>query len=249
MLTPSSNTVLEPVTCAIVGPLPDVSVHFSRFPVTEISLCDGALGQFDAEIMLEAARLLADAQVHVIAWNGTSSGWLGFDADEGLCARITAVTGVPATTSVLALNDLLRTRGVRRFGLVTPYRSDIQERIVANYARIGLDCAAERHLGLSDNHSFAQVNAEEIQRMVREVASSEPEAITTFCTNFRGAPLAEGLEHELGMPIYDTVSVVVWRALALAGLDPSRITGWGSLFATAAETAARRFPQRSKRAG
>ena len=47
ILTPSSNTALEPLTSAIVGGLPGVSAHFARFTVTEISLKDQALGQFD----------------------------------------------------------------------------------------------------------------------------------------------------------------------------------------------------------
>lgn len=40
MLTPSSNTALEPITSAMVSGLPNVSAHFSRFTVTEISLRD-----------------------------------------------------------------------------------------------------------------------------------------------------------------------------------------------------------------
>ena len=71
MLTPSSNTVLEPMTSAMVAGLADVSVHFGRFRVIEISLGKQALQQFDDGPILEAARLLADARVDVIAWNGT----------------------------------------------------------------------------------------------------------------------------------------------------------------------------------
>ncbi len=82
MLTPSSNTVLEPVTSAMLQELPEVTAHFWRFRVTEISLRDEALGQFDNAVVLAAARLLADARVDVIAWNGTSSGWLGLGHDE-----------------------------------------------------------------------------------------------------------------------------------------------------------------------
>ena len=82
MLTPSSNTVLEPVTTAILQELDHVSAHFSRFRVTEISLSAAALGQFDDRPLLTAAELLADANVDVIAWNGTSAGWLGFERDE-----------------------------------------------------------------------------------------------------------------------------------------------------------------------
>ncbi|MDP9097202.1 MAG: Asp/Glu/hydantoin racemase, partial [Pseudomonadota bacterium] len=70
MLTPSSNTVLEPVIAQLVAGLPGLSVHFSRFAVTEIALTPAALGQFAPAGMVAAARLLADAKVDTIAWNG-----------------------------------------------------------------------------------------------------------------------------------------------------------------------------------
>ncbi len=232
MLTPSSNTVLEPVTTAMLRDLPSVSIHFSRFRVTEISLRDQALGQFDTAAVVQAARLLADARVDAIAWNGTSSGWLGFDADVALCAAITAETGIPATTSVLALNEIMRATGVRRFGLVTPYLHEVKARILANYAAAGFDCVAERHLNDPGNFSYSQVGGETIARMVREVAAEAPACITTFCTNLRAAPLVAALEAETGIPIYDTVSVAVWQSLRLAGVAP-RITGWGRLMAGA----------------
>jgi len=230
MLTPSSNTALEPITSAMVNSLPNVSAHFSRFTVTEISLRDQALGQFDLEKILAAARLLADARVDVIAWNGTSSGWLGFDKDEALCKQITEATGIPATTSVLALNEILEKTGARRFGLATPYLNDVQQRIVANYQRSGFDCSAERHLDLHVNYSFAEVEEDTIRKMVRELAAEKPQAITTFCTNLRAAHLVEALEAETGIPVYDTIATVVWKSLRLAGVDTRALQGWGRLF-------------------
>ena len=230
MLTPSSNTVLEPVTAAMLAGLPEASAHFGRFRVTEIALSKQALGQFDDGEILRAAELLSHAKLHSIGWNGTSSGWLGFDADERLCERITAATGIPACTSVLALNEILRLTGVKRFGLVTPYRDDVQAKIVANYARAGFECAAERHLGLQDNYSFSEVSADQIRAMTREVAKAKPEAITLFCTNLRGAPLVEELERETGIPVYDTIPTVLWKSLKIAGVDPRRVQGWGRLF-------------------
>src|SRR5438128_2476326 len=117
MLTPSSNTVLEPVTMAMLAGLPEVSAHFSRFKVTEIALSAQALGQFDDTEILRAAELLAHAKVDAIAWNGTSASWLGFDRDEHLCERIHAATGIVACTSVLAFREIFERSGVRRIGL------------------------------------------------------------------------------------------------------------------------------------
>src|SRR5947207_10894512 len=157
MLTPSSNTVLEPVTTQMIAGVPEASAHFGRFRVTEIALSGQALGQFDDGEILRAAELLAHAKVNVIGWNGTSSGWLGFDADERLCRRITDATGTPACTSVLALNEIFERTAVERFGLVTPYRDDVQAAIVRNYAGAGFQCVAEQHLRLQDNFSFSEV--------------------------------------------------------------------------------------------
>ncbi len=230
MLTPSSNTTLEPLTSAMVAGLPGVSAHFSRFTVTEISLKEQALGQFDDTKILEAAKLLADARVDVIGWSGTSSGWLGFDTDKHLCQRITEATGIPATTSVLALNEILIKSGVKQLGLITPYLASVQEKIISNYAEIGIDIVAERHLDLHVNYSFAEVTEDQILDMAVDVARHRPDAMTTFCTNLKGAHLASRIEEQTGVPLYDTISTVVWKSLQLAGFDTSEVKGWGTLF-------------------
>jgi maleate isomerase len=230
MLTPSSNTVLEPVTVSMLRDLPDVTAHFSRFKVTEIALTDHALGQFDDTEILSAAELLAHAKVDAIAWNGTSASWLGFDRDERLCERITAATGIPACTSVLAFREIFHMTGVKRIGLVTPYRDDVQAKIVANWAASGLMCTAERHLRLQDNFSFAEVSEAAIADLVRAVAHDGSDAAAIVCTNMRGAGAVAALEAELGIPVYDSIATTLWKSLQIAGTDPTRVRGWGQLF-------------------
>ncbi len=230
VLTPSSNTALEPLTSAMVSGIPGVTAHFSRFGVTEISLRDQSTNQFDDSLILQAARLLADAHVDVICWSGTSASWLGFERDRQLCARITEATGIPATTSVLALNELLAAQGARTLGLVSPYVDDVQQRIIANYRAIGIECVAESHLGITVNFDFGLVAPETLSRMLREVAAARPDAMTVMCTNLHGAQLVDELERELGIPIYDSVSTVVWKALQLVGADTRELRGWGRMF-------------------
>lgn len=230
MLTPSSNSVLEPTVCAMLAGLPDVTAHFSRFRVTEIALSDEALAQFDDSEILRAAELLADVKADVIAWNGTSAGWLGFARDETLCQRITAATGIPACTSVLTFREIFQRRGARRIGLVTPYTGDVQSRIQANWTTADFSCSAECHLDLRDNFSFATVTEATVADMVRNVAKQGCDAIAILCTNMRGTRIAAELEKELGLPVYDSIATTVWKSLALARVDPARLVGWGSLF-------------------
>ncbi|WP_338827294.1 maleate cis-trans isomerase family protein [Bradyrhizobium sp. 27S5] len=230
MLTPSSNTALEPITYAMLAGIDDVSAHFARFKVTEIALSESALRQFDATEILRAADLLAHAKVGVIAWNGTSASWLGFDRDESLCEQITAATGIKACTTVLAYRDLLRRIGAKRIGLVTPYRRDVQDRIIANWNSEGLHCFAERHLALQDNFSFAEVSEAEVAGLIEEVIREGCDAAVVLCTNMRGAGAAERLERGYGVPVLDSIAVTLWACLAAAACDPSRVRSWGSLF-------------------
>lgn len=231
MLTPSSNTILEPVTTAMVAGLPEVTAHFSRFKVTEIALSGPALAQFDDSEILRAAELLAHAKVNVIAWNGTSSGWLGFERDVRLCERITRATGIPACTAMLALNEVLEKTSAKRVAFVTPYLDDVQARINANYENAGFRVVAERHLGMQDNFSFSTVTDTQMRAMIRDIAAARPDAIAIICTNMRGAPLAAELEAAHGIPVYDTVSTTVWKSLKIAGIDTDRVKSWGRIFA------------------
>src|SRR6201992_291739 len=193
MVTPSSNTALEALTYAMLSGIADVSVHFSRFKVTEIALSESALRQFDDSEILRAAELLAHAKVDVIAWNGTSASWLGFDRDERLCERITAATGIQARTTVLTYRDLFRQLPAARIGLVSPYTADVQDRIIANWCAQGMTCVGARPLSLADNFSFAEVPEAEVARLIEEVAREGADAAVVLCTNMRGAALAAPL--------------------------------------------------------
>jgi maleate isomerase len=131
---------------------------------------------------------------------------------------------------VLAIEEIFRRTGVRRYGMVSPYTGDIQERIVANFRREGFECAAQTHEDLKVNFSFSEVEPETIEQRIRQVAAAKPEAILVFCTNMDGATPTERLEAELGIPVYDTIATAVWASLRAAQVDPRRVRGWGRLF-------------------
>ena len=231
MLTPSSNTVLEPYSAALLHDLlPDVTAHFQRFTVQEIGLDEAAMNQFADETIVAAAEVLNHARMDVIAWAGTSGSWRGFDVDAALCDAITERTGVPATTSVQAINEILDRTEPMRVGLVTPYLDEVQAKITSNYAAIGHPIHAERHLQDRGNFSFSDYSDEVVADLVREVVADGADAVVVLCTNFRGARCTPQLETETGVPVYDSVSATVWKCLSMAGIDPIVITGWGRLF-------------------
>lgn len=231
MLTPSSNTALEPATAALLARAPHVSAHFARLRVTHIALGAASAAQFDMEPMLAAAELLADAKCHAICWNGTSGAWLGVERDRALVRAIATRTGIAATTALLALLEAFERLGVRRYALVTPYADDVQEAIVAQLAALGFDCAAERHLGLAANFDFALTPRETTATMLREVAHARPEALVVLCTNMDASALVPTMERESGIPVLDSIALALWGALRAAGADPRFLAAAGRLFA------------------
>lgn len=230
LLTPSSNTVMEPRVAEVLADLSDITAHFGRFRVTQIAMSDDALGQFTLEPQLGAADLLADAKCDVIAWGGTSGGWLGAENDRGLCREITARTGVPATTSTLATLAAFRALSVSRYALATPYINEVQQAICSNFAALGLECVDERHLEDPGNFSFAEYDESTVADLIRQVTVRQPEAIAVYCTNFDGTRVAPVIERETGIPILDSISVTIWHALRLVGFDTSCLSRWGRVF-------------------
>ena len=230
MLTPSSNTVLEPVTQSLLAGTPRLTAHFSRFKVTEIALDAPALAQFDDSAILRAAELLAHAKVDVISWNGTSAGWLGIERDVKLKDRIEAATGIRASTCVLALGDIQMRLGARTQALVTPYTDDVQAAIIDTFARAGVTCPVERHLSLRDNFSFGTVDENTLRPMIAACLAGHPDVVTIFCTNLNGARLAAEMEPATGPLILDSVAITLWGALMAIGEAPNQIAGFGRLF-------------------
>jgi maleate isomerase len=239
ILVPSSNTALEPLTYQMTSSLsPPISVHFSRLPVTKISLDPSALSQFDPTGPIHsAARLLADAKVDVIGWSGTSGGWMGPESEAALCRSMSEARGVvdanAATTSTLGLFAALRGLGATKIGLVTPYLDDVQERIIKVFQENGFEVVAESHLRITENLKIAEIGEDALTGQVEEVireGRGQVQAVTTFCTNLVAAHLVDGWEKKYGVPVLDSVSTVVWHMLKLKQYDTTAIKGWGKLF-------------------
>jgi maleate isomerase len=215
VLAPSSNTVLEPATAALLPGDGSVTMHVARLRVVSISDEPRSLAQFELETMVTAAELLADARVDLLLWNGTAASWLGFARDGQIVTALEARTGIRATTAIIAMNAALARLGARRIGLVTPYVAAIEAKIIANYAREGFVVASAMRSDLTENTAFAEIAPDAVATMVRAVARTPVDVIMILCTNLAGSAIAPALSAELGIPVLDSVRVAVEYSLDL----------------------------------
>ncbi len=228
-ITPSTNTTVEPLTTAL-GLLAGhrVSQHFSRISVRRLALDGEAEGQFEADRMLAAARLLAEAPLDVIAWNGTSGGWLGLDHDRTIVNAIEAETTVRATTTTLAMYEIYRRNGWTKIGVVCPYTDDVMAAIAVEYGRRGLTVVSSNNLGLESNIDMGHAPASVIRNQVMAVAAAKPDCIAVICTNLSAIPFTAAFEDEFGIPVVDSIVATFVEVSRLCGCEV-QIDGLGRL--------------------
>lgn len=95
------------------------------------------------------------------------------------------MTGIPATTSVLALNELPGLLRVREVGLVSAYFKGVNDAIRKHYTGVGSEVTSEREtrLSITRNSDFANVSAVQLDEMVSEVVKEEAKVVIPFCMN------------------------------------------------------------------
>lgn len=231
LLVPCSNTTAE-IEFARMAP-EGVSVHTGR--VWQEEPRDDA-GKAEKLIAMsrrapERARELAEVRPAIIVWACTSATFAaGPGSDVEVARAIEQASGVPAITTSTAVALALRTLGVRRIGMATPYIEDIAQREKRFFEATvpGLSILAVHNLGLRENLPKGMLFPEATYQAARAVDAPDAEAIFVSCTNWRAIEIIEPLERDLGKPVITSNQASMWAALARLGVAGPR--GYGRLF-------------------
>jgi maleate isomerase len=224
MILPSSNQISEPEMPSM---LPEgVGLHTTRLKLVG-SDPDGELKMI--EKVEEAAELLADADVGLIAFHCTGVTTLDPQMPENLKRRITNATGKPAIVTSEAVVAALQTFGAKRIVLISPYRKEVNEHEIAFFAHHGIEVVHEFGLNLAGGAEFSAVDPQTWYRLGMEHRRDDADAYFFSCATIRAAPMIETLERDLGKPVVTSNQVMMWHALRTAGIREP-ITGFGALF-------------------
>lgn len=169
-----------------------------------------------------AALELASAEVDIILQAGTAIAFFrGFGHDQDLCRRISAATGIKATTSLTALVQALRILGIKAPAVVTSYQTDIDARLADVLEKSGFAIAGIRGMGLKRSVDMGKVMPDETERFARDVANATRDAdgILISCGNLRTFEAIEPLEKDFGLPVVTSNQAGLWQALRMAGIE------------------------------
>jgi maleate isomerase len=178
-----------------------------------------------------AALELASAEVDVILQAGTAIAFFrGFGHDQELFRRISAATGIKATTSLTALVQALRILGIKAPVVATSYLADIDARFADVLEKSGFAIAGIRGMGLKRSIDMGKVMPDETERFARDVANAAcgADGIFISCGNLRTFEAIEPLEKDLGLPVVTSNQAGLWQVLRMAGIE-DKLTNLGRL--------------------
>lgn len=224
LIVPSNNTVVEREVNLLLPN--DVVAVASRMWNTRTEANDLERMASKAE---SAARELSTAHVDVVAFACTSGSFLhGHQWDVDLARRLEVAACCPVVTTSQAVIRALRTSGVRRVVVGTPYPKDINEceRRYLEEQGIGVDEIAG--LGIEESVKIGHCTPEVARDLALGLHSHESDAIFISCTNFRTFDVIDELEHQIGKPIITSNQATLWQCLRTVHYDKP-VEGCGSL--------------------
>ncbi len=223
MLVPSGNVIIEPQVNAM---LPQgVALYATRLPLR---------GSAEAELLAmagnveEAARLLAHANVGLVAFNCTAVSTYSKALEADIRQRIASATGLPALMTSVAIVEALRAFQVKKLVLLTPYIPEINAREVRFLNEAGFEVLSQTGLGLNTNTEMALLEPDVWIELGRKNKDSRADAYLVSCTAVRSAEAIDAMERELGRPVVTSNQAIAWHCLRNGGVE-DKVRGFGAL--------------------
>ncbi len=207
-----------------------------QFITTRVAFADTSRDALLAMVdsIADAAKLVADAGVDLIAFNCTAAGMLL--GKERIFGLIREATGVPAVTTSDAVESALAVLKARNIALFTPYRPEVIEDEKRFLSDIGITVVAEAHLSRGTPVEQGSIPPAEWRELAATVDTRGCDALLFSCGGMQIAPAVAQIEAEHGVPVVSSNSALLWQVLGRLNIreDTGR---YGRLFDHAAPMA------------
>jgi len=137
--------------------------------------------------------------------------------------------GVPVIHAPAACEAALRTLGIERIAMITPYQPKSDQLTTDYFTALGFEVVAIKGLRCASATAIAEVRPPEIIAALREVDSPRAQALVQVGTNLSMVRLAGEAEHWFGKPTISMNAATVWHALREAGIT-DQFPHFGTLF-------------------
>jgi maleate isomerase len=222
-----ADETLEPDLRRLIGAEAEVLV--TRIPSGR-EITPETLAAMEAHLAGAAALLPAGARFSALAYACTSgAAQIGPERVADILRDTTGVARVtdPVTALVAAAGAL----GLSRVGLLSPYVSEVSDRIRAVLAGHGIATPVFGSFNVAEEARVVRIAPRSIREAaVALAAEGGIDALFLSCTNLRTLDLIEELERTTGLPVLSSNLVLAWHLSRIAGI-PLAPGPWGRLAA------------------
>jgi maleate cis-trans isomerase len=209
-----------------------VSVHVARMnyddnlpdPLERLSL----MAPYARQAVTDLATVLPD----VIIYGCTAGSFFrGRAWDEQNCKELSEVAGRPVISTARASVEALKTLGLRRICVATPYTDDVNALLPPYLADYGIEVVnlygGQRLTGYEIN----RLSEEEIRQIAMKAWRADADGLFFSCTAVPSIDIIASIEQDLGKPLISANQASFWMALRTAGVR-ANLEGFGQLFQT-----------------
>ncbi|MBI5441726.1 MAG: aspartate/glutamate racemase family protein [Deltaproteobacteria bacterium] len=202
----------------------DISYYVARCVIPDASTSDR---EKEAELLaLEknlgaAARSVAMTRPELILFACTIGSMLGGAGyDLAVSERIARATGIPALTTGTAVVEALRSLGLRRLTVVSPYPEalGVVEKGHLEASVPGLSVLSMKHLGVVGSYEKNLLPASLAAGTAKEALVAGCDGLFVSCTAWPTLQVIEPLERELGLPVITSTQASLWACLRRCGI-------------------------------
>jgi arylmalonate decarboxylase len=181
---------------------------------------------------LPRAQELAGQGANLISVFGSSiTFYKGAKFNQELCDKVTALTGLPATTQSNGLIDGLKHVNARRVAVATAYTDVVTERLKVFLGEHGFEVAATKGLGYERIPEGA-ANGDVLHELGVDAykLAGKADALVLSCGGLRTLDVIVPLEKSIGVPVVSSTPHGLWHCARMLGVK-TKIAGFGMVMA------------------
>lgn len=196
---------------------PDVSLYVSRVP-SGADVSTDTLSQMAHDLPTAAGLLPPTLDYDVVGYGCTSG--TAVIGPEAIARHVRAGCGARHVTEPLsALVALCRARGVARLAFLSPYVEEVSATLRTALNAQGIATPVFGSFNEAEETKVAKISAGSLHDAAMALGTSDDvDAVFLSCTNLRTLDVIDGIEADLGKPVFSSNQALIWHMRALAGL-------------------------------
>jgi maleate isomerase len=205
----------------------DTSVYHTRIPF-EQEVTPETLGRMEDNIPASVSLFPPNIEFGAIGF-GCTSGATVIGADNVAAKVHTHFKGVPVSDPITAVIAACNALGVKKLGMLTPYRRDVSAAMSALLEKNGIEISAFASFEEDQDNKVARISETSTLEGMMHVGAGDCDAVFASCTNLRAFNVIEKAEKALGKPVFSSNSAFAWHLHRLAGVT-GPMAGPGHLY-------------------